>query len=85
MEMKCPGAALMRQPVPEEVICLHCGNVLEIWSDEAKTRCGKCGNYYIRGMAQSCLDWCPAAEECVGTEALERYRREKPSSESAGT
>ncbi len=82
MEMKCPGALLMREPVPEEVICLYCGNELEIWSDEARVKCRKCGNYYVRGMAQSCLDWCAAAEECVGKEALERYRQEKALNES---
>ncbi|NCO33216.1 MAG: hypothetical protein AUJ92_06030 [Armatimonadetes bacterium CG2_30_59_28] len=83
MEVKCPGAAMMREAVPEDVICQHCGNELEIWSDEARAKCRKCGNYYVRGLSQSCLDWCAAAEECVGAEALDRYRREKAISESA--
>jgi len=71
---ECPGSKLIKQPTPEEVKCPFCGNEVEIWTDEARTRCSGCGNVVTREMAQSCLDWCPHAEECVGKERLNEYR-----------
>ncbi|PIV55608.1 phosphohydrolase [Candidatus Desantisbacteria bacterium CG_4_10_14_0_8_um_filter_48_22] len=64
---KCPGqdtrnlkAALYK--------CPNCGYDAEIFSDELKVRCRKCGKYVYREKAPSCIDWCPAAKECIGIE-----------------
>lgn len=43
--------------------CSNCDYEVEIFSDEVKRKCPRCGKFvFARGA--SCLDWCPAAEEC---------------------
>ena len=78
MAFKCPGSAGITQPKPEEIQCTRCKAEVEIWSDEAKARCPECKNrVWRREELTSCLDWCPAAEECAGEEAYKKYLREK--------
>ncbi|MBF0567568.1 MAG: phosphohydrolase [Nitrospirae bacterium] len=77
MKESCPGSSEIRNPYPEELKCYYCGHVNEIWSDETETQCKGCGKTISREMKPTCLDWCPAARECVG---LEKYNRlKKPS------
>ena len=40
---KCPGAAKIRTPIPAYKKCPDCGEEVEIWSDELKAQCTKCG------------------------------------------
>jgi DNA-directed RNA polymerase subunit RPC12/RpoP len=68
----CPGSQKFRKPQPEEIKCIFCGEPLEIWTDEFRVRCPNCKNSVTRD-AQSCLDWCKAARECVGDEVYKRY------------
>jgi len=68
----CPGSKEIRNPYPEEITCASCGSTVEIWSDEADTVCKKCGKTVSRDMKMTCLQWCPAAKECVGAEKYER-------------
>ena len=35
----CPGAIALRDPVPDGIDCPHCGEEMEIWSDEFRMRC----------------------------------------------
>lgn len=72
MKEGCPGSIEIRNPFPEEIECVFCGNSLEIWSDETETVCDKCGKTITRDMKITCLEWCPAAKECVGVEKYER-------------
>ncbi len=72
----CPGSQKFKQPQPEDVKCLSCGEEVEIWTDEFTSECPKCRKAVSRDV-QSCLDWCKAAKECVGDELYERYLKSK--------
>ena len=69
---QCPGSRRIKKPFPEEFKC-SCGNVVEIWSDEAGAICKKCKKELTREMLPSCLDWCSMARECVGDVKYKRY------------
>jgi len=71
----CPGSQEIRNPYPEEIECLWCSAKNEIWSDEAEMNCKGCGKQLSRDMAMTCIQWCPAARECVGAEKYERLMR----------
>ena len=68
----CPGAVTLREAVPEYVDCPHCGEEMEIWSDEARARCHNCLAWVNREQGASCIEWCAHAKECVGVEKYER-------------
>lgn len=72
MKESCPGNKEIRNPYPEDLICAFCLNKNEIWSDEPDTVCKGCGKPITRDLKPSCLQWCPVAKECVGTEKYER-------------
>lgn len=74
----CPGSREIRNPYPEEIVCVFCGKTSEIWSDEVETECRGCGKTISREMKTSCIEWCPAAKECVGLEKYERLMRARP-------
>jgi len=59
--VQCPGALDLRLEV---VVCPDCGSELELFSDEYKTTCRKCGRVVFRDLA-SCIDWCPYARRCL--------------------
>jgi len=63
---KCPGSLRSQQAAPREVGCPSCGNVVEIWSDEIKATCKKCGRFVFVDKVPICVEWCSAAEECLG-------------------
>lgn len=75
MKESCPGSREIRSPFPEEMTCFFCGSSVEIWSDETETKCKSCGKEVSRDMKQTCLQWCPAAKECVGLEKYERIMK----------
>ncbi len=79
----CPGSRLIRQPVPEDIVCIHCGEEVEIWSFEAITRCPKCGGVVCRIQGATCLDWCASAKACVGEEAYARIMAERRAAQEA--
>ncbi len=68
MKEGCPGSKEIKSPFPEEIVCVFCGGKVEIWSDETEAVCGGCGKVVTREMKPTCLEWCPAAKECVGEE-----------------
>jgi len=70
---KCPGSLGFSQPKPEEVSCPTCGKEVEIWSDEAMSRCRSCGKIVIRADTQSCIDWCRYAKDCLGADGYRQY------------
>ena len=79
----CPGSRLIRQPVPEDIVCIHCGEEVEIWSFEAITRCPKCGGVVARLQGATCLDWCVSARACVGEAAYNRIMAERKVAQEA--
>jgi hypothetical protein len=77
---KCPGAASVKEPKPEYIKCPYCGEPeVEIWSDEAETKCHVCEGIIYRELSMSCLEWCKFARECVGEEAYQKYLEQKNS------
>jgi len=64
-KLRCPGSFRSSQPTPSEKPCPHCGRPVEIWSDEEVVYC-KCGGPVFREAVPRCVEWCPAAEKCLG-------------------
>jgi len=71
----CPGARSLKEPKPEYVRCPNCDFEVEMWTDEVMVRCPSCQEWVTRERGQSCIDWCPKAEECIGTERYQRLKR----------
>jgi DNA-directed RNA polymerase subunit RPC12/RpoP len=63
---------------PEYVVCPHCGEEMEMWSDEPLARCPHCALWVSKERGPSCIDWCQAAVECIGLEAYERLTPTRP-------
>ncbi len=72
----CPGSREIRSPYPEEIRCFWCDTVVEIWSDEVEIICKGCGRKITRKMKPTCIEWCPSARECIGTEKYERLTKQ---------
>lgn len=77
MIFECPGSQKFKAPYPEVIKCPSCGAELEIWSDEAETRCEKCGIAARRSSGQCCLDWCKYARKCVDPDKFNKYKQSK--------
>ncbi len=75
LKESCPGSKEIRNPYPEEITCFWCGELNEIWSDETEMDCTKCGREITRNMKPSCIEWCPAARECIGAERYEKLMK----------
>lgn len=71
----CPGAKLLRQPAPEDFNCPRCNTEVEIWTDEKKAKCPKCGYTVFKESNYNCLDWCAYGEDCVGKETYTTYKK----------
>ena len=67
MPMKCPGQDLRNLRVSVHR-CPSCGGEVEMFSDELRVKCQKCGTKVYREQAPSCIDWCSHARECLGEE-----------------
>jgi ribosomal protein S27AE len=64
---KCPGAAAFRRPTIVLKTCPRCGEEIEMFSDDAKGNCSRCG-FIVYNDALSCVQWCEYAKQCVGEE-----------------
>ncbi|MFQ5862643.1 MAG: hypothetical protein ACE5IC_05915 [Candidatus Brocadiales bacterium] len=64
-KVRCPGS--MRSTAPEiiERTCPKCRRTVEMFADEEKTDC-TCGNTVFKDKVPTCVEWCSAAEECLG-------------------
>ncbi|MFH1638863.1 MAG: phosphohydrolase [Chloroflexota bacterium] len=71
--MRCPGQDNRNLRV-ELHKCPSCGYDVEIFSDEARIKCRRCGDWVYRENAPSCIEWCAKARECLGEE---RWRQLK--------
>jgi len=54
--------------------CPNCGADVEIFSDEIKVRCRKCGQNVYREKIPSCLEWCASARQCLGEEKWQQFK-----------
>jgi DNA-directed RNA polymerase subunit RPC12/RpoP len=64
---RCPGQD-GRSLTVEVYQCPKCGGEVEIFSDETRAKCQKCGERVCRDRAPSCVEWCPSARQCLGDE-----------------
>jgi NADH pyrophosphatase NudC (nudix superfamily) len=67
MQSKCPGQDI-RNLRAAMYRCPKCGNEVEMFSDELRIRCKKCGEYVYKEQTPSCIEWCPSAQQCLGEE-----------------
>jgi ribosomal protein S27AE len=74
---RCPGAADLRTPTLTIKKCPRCGEEVEIFSNDVKVACDKCG-FVIYNDLLSCVQWCRYAKECVGEETYKRLMQQKP-------
>jgi len=70
---KCPGQS-SRYIKATYHKCPNCGYEVEIFSNELKVKCAKCSKFVYKDRSPSCIDWCPAAKECIG---IERWKELK--------
>ncbi|HHT9132285.1 MAG TPA: hypothetical protein ACFYED_07345 [Candidatus Tripitaka californicus] len=64
-KVRCPGSLKTTAPTIVERRCPKCGRTVEMFGDEEKTEC-KCGNTVFKDRIPTCVEWCKAAEECLG-------------------
>jgi len=67
MSVGCPGQDARRLTVSIHM-CPNCGNEVEMFSDETRIKCRKCGEYVYKESVPSCVEWCAKARECLGEE-----------------
>lgn len=67
MNSKCPGQD-SRNLRAAYYRCPGCGEMVEMFSDEMRFRCRKCGQYVERDTTPSCIEWCKSARQCLGEE-----------------
>lgn len=65
MEYRCPGRNF-RQLKVELYLCPKCHGEVEIFSDESRVRCQRCGEIIKRAHQPSCVEWCASAKQCLG-------------------
>ncbi len=70
---QCPGQD-SRKARAESIICVNCGYVGEIFSDETQVKCAQCKNLIYRERLPACVDWCKAARECLGEEKYKQFK-----------
>lgn len=74
MYSRCPGQDFRNLKVSVHR-CQTCGTRVEIFSDEIKIKCPKCGKYVYTGKIPSCIDWCKSARHCVGEDKWQELKR----------
>jgi rRNA maturation protein Nop10 len=75
MVSHCPGQDGRRLTVSLHK-CPNCGNEVEIFSDEMRVKCRKCGTYVHKEQVPSCIQWCAKARECLGEERWKMMKGE---------
>jgi DNA-directed RNA polymerase subunit RPC12/RpoP len=73
---RCPGQ-LKRDLQAELYRCPGCSYQVEIFSDELRVRCPRCGREVYGKKNLSCIDWCKAAEQCLGSDARRQSKGKK--------
>jgi ribosomal protein S27AE len=67
MTSRCPGQDFRKLRV-ELIKCPNCGSEVEMFSDEQRIKCQKCGERVYRENTPSCIEWCASARQCLGEE-----------------
>jgi len=74
MYSRCPGQDIRNLRVSLHK-CPNCSAEVEMFSDEFRVKCHKCGVQIYREKIPSCIEWCASARQCLGEE---RWRQLKP-------
>ena len=74
MYSRCPGQDTRRLRA-ELLKCPQCQAEVEIFSDETRVKCQKCGNMVFREKMPSCIEWCASARQCLGEERWQQLIR----------
>ena len=80
---RCPGQS-GRNLKAELYLCPNCSYQVEIFSDELRAICPGCGQEVYKEKTPSCIDWCKAAEECLGEDAYRELKRQEKEVEELG-
>jgi len=56
--------------------CSNCGAEVEMFSDETRAKCHRCGTYVYQEEIPSCIEWCAKARECIGEERWEQIQEQ---------
>lgn len=81
--MKCPGQDTRNLRVSLHK-CPTCGNEVEIFSDESKIKCKKCGTIVYKEKVPSCISWCASARQCLGEERWKQLHGDTDTGENYG-
>lgn len=73
MSGKCPGQDDRWLRV-ELFKCSNCGEEVEIFSNETRVKCDKCGNWVEKEKLPSCIEWCASARQCLGEERWKKLK-----------
>ncbi len=73
---RCPGQS-NRNLKAELRRCPNCSYQVEIFSDELRAICPGCGGLVYGEKIPSCIDWCRAAEECLGEDAYRELKKQE--------
>lgn len=73
--MRCPGQD-SRKLTSSYHPCPECGELVEFFSDETRSRCPACKTVVFEDQAPSCIQWCKAARECIGAERYDAIMKE---------
>ncbi len=76
---RCPGAANIRTPTLLIKKCPQCGDEVELFSNDVKVACSRCG-FVVWNDIASCVQWCKYAKECVGEEMYRKLTEKKEGS-----
>ena len=73
----CPGFEQFKGLKSFTCKCPNCAKEVEIFSDEIKVKCQKCGEKIYRDKIPSCIEWCASAHQCLGEERWRQLKGEK--------
>jgi len=73
--MRCPGQDSRKLTVSYHH-CPECGEPVEFFSDETRTRCSECRAVVVKEQAPNCIQWCEAARECIGAERYDAIMKD---------
>ena len=71
---RCPGQS-GRNLKAELLRCPNCSYQVEIFSDELRAICPGCGREVYKEKTPSCIDWCKAAEQCLGEDTYRELKK----------
>ncbi|AKG53531.1 hypothetical protein DGWBC_0865 [Dehalogenimonas sp. WBC-2] len=75
MTGQCPGQDFRKLRL-ELHRCPKCKAGVEIFSDETRARCHKCGELVYRETMPSCIEWCASVRQCMGEERWQTLKME---------